>query len=101
MKAKTLLELTAGQHALQAALCAKLEETIEDRDRAQESARHVERCLREIATQVLPVNPAIMPNEPMWPSRVAQQTIVCVQGLQEKIAGLEADLSAACAKVRQ
>lgn len=101
MKASTLLALTAGQTAHLTALCEKLATAIDDRDAAREAAVYVERCLREIATQVLPANPAIMPDQPMWPTRTAVQTIACVQELRARIAALEASLASACAKVQQ
>jgi hypothetical protein len=101
MKAKDLLALTAGQHALQAALCAKLETALDECDATQDGADYLERCLREIANQILMPNQAIMPNQPMWPSRVVEQTVAHVQGLRDRVVQLEASLSSACAKVQQ
>lgn len=101
MKAKTLLALTAGQHALQAALCAKLESALSDRYEAQQNAQYMERCLREVERHVLPQEVDQRPSEPLWPGGVVRDVTSVVDTLRGRIAQLETDLSAACAKVRQ
>jgi hypothetical protein len=100
MKAKDLLALTAGQHALQAALCAKLETALDECHAARDAADYVEKCLRVIEAEVLSGDQR-PGNQPMWPTHVAHAVLARVKTLEMRIESLEADLSSACAKVQQ
>lgn len=100
MKAANLLDLTRGAHALQAALAAKLEMAIVERDEAQGDSQHADRCLREIEKRLWPdVDPA--PDSALWRAKIVDNAQRLMHDLHARIADLEADLAATVRRTEQ